>query len=111
MFKSKNFLFFLIKDILEFNVLKFLFAIEADKLSFQFYRSGVYTASNCGTNLDHGVLLVGYGEVDGNKYWKVKNSWGTVWGDEGYIKLGRGDEYNNGSGQCGMLMQASYPEV
>ena len=78
-------------------------AIEADKFSFQFYRSGVYTASNCGTNLDHGVLLVGYGEVDGNKYWKVKNSWGTVWGDKGYIKILRG------TGLCGVTMQPSVP--
>ena len=76
-------------------------AIEADKMSFQFYRSGVYSSSNCGTNLDHGVLLVGYGEEDGKKYWKVKNSWGTSWGDDGYIKILRD------GGLCGVEMQPS----
>ena len=76
-------------------------AIEADKMSFQFYRSGVYSSSNCGKNLDHGVLLVGYGEEDGKKYWKVKNSWGTSWGDDGYIKILRD------GGLCGVEMQPS----
>jgi len=85
-------------------------AIEADQKDFQLYKSGVYTES-CGTGLDHGVLAVGYGTLSGEDYYKVKNSWGTTWGDDGYIYLGRGSEYNNGSGQCGMLMQASYPEV
>jgi hypothetical protein len=48
----------------------------------------------------------------GNKllyYYLVKNSWGTTWGDEGYIYLGRGSKYNNGDGQCGVLLQPSYP--
>lgn len=85
-------------------------AIQADQKDFQLYKSGVFTGS-CGTKLDHGVLVVGYGTVDGNDYYLVKNSWGTTWGDNGYIKLGRGDQYNNGEGQCGMLMQGSYPEV
>ena len=76
----------------------------------ELYKSGVFTGS-CGTSLDHGVLAVGYGSEDGNDYYLVKNSWGTTWGDQGYIKLGRGSEYNKGAGQCGMLMQASYPIV
>lgn len=85
-------------------------AIEADQQAFQLYKSGVFTGT-CGTNLDHGVLTVGYGTLDGQDYYKVKNSWGPTWGDEGYILLGRGDEFNKGQGQCGMLLQASYPEV
>ncbi len=85
-------------------------AIQADQKDFQLYKSGVFTGS-CGTKLDHGVLAVGYGTLDGEDYYKVKNSWGTTWGDNGYILLGRGDQYNKGKGQCGMLQQASYPEV
>jgi len=83
-------------------------AIQADDISFQLYSSGVYTA-DCGTNLDHGVLAVGYGTLDGEDYYKVKNSWGEGWGQDGYILMGRGSQYNRGAGQCGMLSEASYP--
>ena len=44
------------------------------------------------------------------KYWIVKNSWGTTWGDDGYIYLAREDE-EDAAGQCGLLLQASYPEI
>lgn len=84
-------------------------AIEADTRDFQLYKSGVFTSSTCGTNLDHGVLAVGYGTENGQNYYLVKNSWGTSWGEKGYIKLGRGAQYNSGDGQCGMLLEASYP--
>lgn len=81
-------------------------AIEADQSSFQFYNTGVM-ASSCGTQLDHGVLAVGYGVDNGAKYWKVKNSWGPTWGDQGYIKLARGVAQEGG--QCGILLSASFP--
>jgi C1A family cysteine protease len=82
-------------------------AIEADKSIFQLYKSGVLSGL-CGSSLDHGVLAVGYGTEDGKDYWKVKNSWGPSWGASGYIKLLRG---KGGSGECGLLKQASYPVV
>lgn len=85
-------------------------AIEADQRDFQFYRSGIFTG-DCGTNLDHGVLAVGYGTQEEGNYYLVKNSWGTSWGENGYIKLGRGPEYNNGQGQCGILMEGSFPTL
>jgi C1A family cysteine protease len=66
-------------------------AIEADQTVFQHYKSGVLTNDACGENLDHGVLIVGYGTDNGQKYWKVKNSWGAVFGEEGYIRIERGD--------------------
>ena len=83
-------------------------AIEADQREFQLYKSGIFTG-DCGTKLDHGVLVVGYGSENGNDYYLVKNSWSESWGDVGYIKLGRGPNYNNGDGQCGILLQGSYP--
>lgn len=85
-------------------------AIEADQREFQLYKSGVFTGT-CGTNLDHGVLVVGYGTESGTDYYKIKNSWSSSWGEGGYIRIGRGANYNKGSGQCGVLMQASYPVV
>lgn len=86
-------------------------AIEADEREFQLYKSGVFSGK-CGTNLDHGVLAVGYGtDGNGGDYYKVKNSWSTTWGENGYIRLGRGDSYNGGQGQCGILLEASYPVV
>ena len=82
-------------------------AIDAGGFEFQFYSSGVFTGQ-CGTELDHGVAAVGYGTSDdGMKYWLVKNSWGTGWGEEGYIRMQR--DVTAKEGLCGIAMQASYP--
>merc|ERR1719229_1201270 len=81
-------------------------AIEADQGSFQLYTGGVLTSSGCGASLDHGVLAVGYGTDGGNDYWKVKNSWGSDWGEEGYIRLCRNCNANHGAGQCWILESA-----
>jgi KDEL-tailed cysteine endopeptidase len=85
-------------------------AIEADQREFQLYKSGVFTGT-CGTNLDHGVLAVGYGTDGANEFYKIKNSWSATWGEKGYIRIGKGASYNGGKGQCGVLMQASYPVI
>jgi C1A family cysteine protease len=84
-------------------------AIEADQPAFQLYKSGVFSAP-CGTNLDHGVLAVGYGTKDGLGYYKVKNSWGPSWGDGGFIYLQR-IVANQPEGQCGILSVVSYPNL
>jgi cathepsin L len=84
--------------------------VEADQSSFQFYSSGVLTG-NCGTNIDHGVLAVGYGSSNGVDYWKVKNSWGTSWGDEGYIYICRSCSKNGAEGECGINMYPAYPNA
>lgn len=85
-------------------------SIEADTRSFQLYTSGVYNDVNCGTNLDHGVLLVGYGTNSANEdYYIVKNSWGSQWGDKGYIYIARNSIPSSTKGICGIAMDASYP--
>jgi len=76
-------------------------AIQANKPVFQMYKGGIITSEECGTNLDHGVLCVGYGEENGTGYFIVKNSWGPTWGEEGYVRLGQ--ESTNPAGICGIL--------
>ena len=85
-------------------------AIEADTRYFQSYSSGVLSSSFCGTTLDHGVLIVGYGTENGIDYWLVKNSWSTTWGDKGYVKIARSDSTND-PGICGIAMDPSFPSV
>merc|ERR550514_1022989 len=75
-------------------------AIEADQAAFQLYKTGTIT-SGCGTNLDHGVLAVGYGD----SYYKVKNSWGASWGMNGYVQI------STSGNTCGIHSDASYPTV
>jgi C1A family cysteine protease len=82
-------------------------AIEADTRYFQFYQNGILTSSDCGMELDHGVLIVGYGEEKGQKYWIVKNSWGTTWGEDGYVRIAR-SENEKDSGICGIAMEPSF---
>jgi len=78
--------------------------IEADQTAFQHYSSGVLTGT-CGTSIDHGVLVVGYGTSGSQQYWKVKNSWGKTWGMEGYVDICRNCDKNGRDGECGILME------
>jgi xylem cysteine proteinase len=91
-------------------------AIQANEPTFQLYKSGVFTGA-CGSSLDHAVALVGYGTMNGLDYYILRNSWSQSWGQSGYMLISRGNDpatgkpYNNGAGECGLLMEASYPVV
>ncbi|MGI9274200.1 MAG: C1 family peptidase [Endozoicomonas sp.] len=89
--------------------------INASLDSMMEYSSGVYDDPKCTNryyNLDHAVLVVGYGVTDqGTPYWKVKNSWGSDWGENGYFRMRRGsgsidDPYND---FCGITLNAVKP--
>ena len=82
-------------------------AIDAGGFAFQMYESGVLSGG-CGIALNHGVVAVGYGKDDSaNKYWIVKNSWGSDWGEEGYVRMKR--NVRRKEGLCGIAMEASFP--
>ncbi|KAL3519950.1 hypothetical protein ACH5RR_018099 [Cinchona calisaya] len=82
--------------------------VDALGVHFQFYSSGVFTG-DCGTVLNHGVTLVGYGtsNIGKLKYWLIKNSWGTSWGEGGYMRMQR--DVAAKEGLCGIAMEATYP--
>ncbi|EER93437.1 hypothetical protein BDA96_01G090900 [Sorghum bicolor] len=81
-------------------------AINGEDYAFRFYDSGVL-GGECGTDLNHAITAVGYGTAaDGSKYWLMKNSWGTSWGEGGYVRIRRGVR---GEGVCGLAKLPSYP--
>uniref|UniRef100_A0A8B9MQW9 Peptidase C1A papain C-terminal domain-containing protein n=1 Tax=Accipiter nisus TaxID=211598 RepID=A0A8B9MQW9_9AVES len=80
-------------------------SIDASHKTFSFYSNGIYYEPKCGESgaLDHAVLAVGYGVLQGETYWLIKNSWSTYWGNDGYILMAMKD--NN----CGVATEATYP--
>ncbi|OMJ81758.1 hypothetical protein SteCoe_17699 [Stentor coeruleus] len=81
-------------------------AVEADQTIWQFYKGGVISR-NCGDLLDHGALAVGYSLTNTPPYYLVKNSWGTDWGENGYIRIA----IVEGVGVCGIQIEPSYPVI
>uniref|UniRef100_A0A0N4ZFG6 Cathepsin L-like n=1 Tax=Parastrongyloides trichosuri TaxID=131310 RepID=A0A0N4ZFG6_PARTI len=82
-------------------------AIDVNHSSFMNYKSGIWSEEKCSSSrLNHAVLIVGYGSYGNEDYWIVKNSWSTLWGDNGYILIAR-----NKNNMCGVASAASYPIV
>jgi C1A family cysteine protease len=79
--------------------------VEADQSVFQLYSSGIIT-TGCGTALDHAITAIGYTPT----YFIVKNSWGTTWGQQGYVWISSSTQYNGGLGACGIFSQPQYPK-
>ncbi|XP_063905776.1 digestive cysteine proteinase 1 [Zophobas morio] len=80
-------------------------AIDASQRTFSFYSNGVYYEPKCGNKvdeLDHAVLAVGYGTINGANYWLVKNSWSNYWGNDGYVLMS--SKNNN----CGVMTTPTY---
>uniref|UniRef100_A0A8C1AP15 Cathepsin S, ortholog 1 n=2 Tax=Cyprinus carpio carpio TaxID=630221 RepID=A0A8C1AP15_CYPCA len=80
--------------------------VNAKLASFHRYRGGIYSDAKCSSGLiNHAVLVVGYGSENGQDYWLVKNSWGTAWGENGFIRMARNKN------MCGISSFAIYPTI
>lgn len=82
-------------------------SVSIDAENIMKYTGGIFSNPACGESLDHGVLLVGYT----SQYWHVKNSWGTTWGEQGYIRFSTTAVPDAIGGICGILLDASYPVI
>jgi len=79
--------------------------VEADTYAFQGYTGGILNTPDCGTQLDHAITAVGYGTQNGQDYYIVRNSWGSSWGDQGYINIAAVE----GAGICGIQQISVWP--
>ena len=83
-------------------------AVDASSAAFKFYKSGIFShADKCGTDLNHAITLVGYNNTSDQSYWIVRNSWGTDWGENGYIRMA----ILGGDGVCGINLEPTFPNI
>ena len=83
-------------------------AVDAGTSGFQMYQSGILNSTTCGTQLNHAVTAVGYGTESGQNYFIVRNSWGSAWGENGYIRM---SSDVGGAGVCGVLLDGNRPST
>ena len=73
-----------------------------------YYSGGIITTDdNCPTAIDHAIAAVGYGVENGIQYYIVRNSWGTGWGEDGYVRI----QTSNGAGVCGINQYVYYADL
>ena len=97
------------KEMIKKALHKSVVAAAVDASFLKFYASGVYDNKSCGTIINHAIVIVGYGmEADGTKFWKVRNSWGSMWGYNGYFKILR-DDSPSVDGLCGLTKYLVFP--
>ena len=84
-------------------------AIASSSSTFQLYKGGILSSTGCGTSVNHAVNLVGYGTENGTPYWIVRNSWGSNWGESGYLRILRSTA--KGNGVCSLLKMSSQPLI
>jgi C1A family cysteine protease len=83
-------------------------SIAIDAKPLQHYSSGIYTGDCSSTSVNQAMLIVGYGVENNVTFWKIKNSLGVSWGEDGYLLLER--EEKDGPGKCGVQLLASVPQ-
>ncbi|KAF1598436.1 Cathepsin S, partial [Eudyptes moseleyi] len=81
-------------------------SIDASQPTFFLYKTGIYHDPSCSQEVNHAVLVIGYGSSDGEDYWLVKNSWGAHFGEQGYIRMAR-----NRGNHCGIASYGAYPQI
>ncbi|DBA00224.1 TPA: hypothetical protein N0F65_007868 [Lagenidium giganteum] len=88
--------------------------VDALSDGFRHYAGGIYNAKDCasdGKTVNHAVVLVGYGETEeGEKYWIIRNTWGTMWGENGYMRITRGNSHLSEHGPCNLYLYSSFPK-
>ncbi|KAK1946748.1 Cathepsin L-like proteinase [Phytophthora citrophthora] len=86
--------------------------IDATGDGFRHYAGGIYDAQDClsdGDEVNHAVVVMGFGETDdGEKFWIIRNTWGTMWGEDGYMRIARGSSAGT-HGPCNLYVYADYP--
>jgi len=85
------------KDALQRNILSVV--VDASSMEFQTYQTGIFNSSTCGEEPNHSTNIVGWGANDTTEYWIMRNSWGTSWGEQGYMKV---EIVDDGMGICGI---------